>query len=67
MNSLTKKNYLIKGGKVLTPFGAKDCDVLVQDGKIAAIEKIITKIEKIENGKIYLLPADGKKGRVFDL
>ena len=35
--------------------------------KIAAIEKIITKIEKIENGKIYLLPADGKKGRVFDL
>ncbi len=42
MNSLTKKNYLIKGGKVLTPFGAKDCDVLVQDGKIAAIEKDIS-------------------------
>lgn len=37
MSEKNMKNILIKNGKVLTPSGARECDLLIEDGKISKL------------------------------
>lgn len=52
------KNYLIQGGKVITPAGTKTCDVLVANGRIAKIAEGIQdpNAEIVDARGMYVAP-----------
>ena len=49
--------YVIKNGSVVFPDGVKKCDVLVEDGKIAALGDIPCDIDAIDAEGMHVSPA----------